>query len=180
MTQPPKSRPSGQSDTARAPRAFRVDADNVVLQEHAGGEQPVTLSGSARIIPEPEMLPEVSLHTEPKGRPAKRSTAWGKLLLAALGGLITLAIGLTIDGLIRDLFARTDWLGWTALALAALAVIALVALLLREVIGLMRLRRIDRIRTAITTAAENDDAPAARSALAELTVLYRARRKSVV
>ena len=45
-----------------------------------------------------------------------------------------------IDNLIRDLFTRTDWLGWLAVVLTALAALALVALAIREIVGLARLR----------------------------------------
>lgn len=168
----PKSptRKTGETDPARVPRAFRLDDDGVVLQAQTDTGKPAT-TRSAQIIPEPE--PSV---TPPAvERPKRRSVAWGRWLAMALGGLASLAIGLAIDGLIRDLFSRTDWLGWTGLALAALAVVALAALCLREVVGLMRLRRIDRIRTAITAAADADDARAAQGALNDLTALYEAR-----
>ena len=53
--------------------------------------------------------------------PKRRRGRWLSLLLAALAGLIALGLGLAVDNLIRDLFARNDWLGWLALALAAIA-----------------------------------------------------------
>ena len=35
---------------------------------------------------------------------------------------------------IRDLFARTDWLGWAGIAFAGLAVLAVLALVIREIV----------------------------------------------
>ena len=86
-----------------------------------------------------------------------RSRRWGRLLAIGLGGLISLAAGLAIDSLIRDLFARTDWLGWTGLAFAGLAVLAVLALVIREIAGLSRLKQIDRLRAKFAAAAEADD-----------------------
>ncbi len=175
MTSPKQS--SGRtsaSDTdpqrRRTPRAFRLDASDVILQD-TRADDTFAPRATARIVPEPE---------EPASRPLapvrrKRRTAWGRVLATALGGLVALAIGLAIDGLIRDLFARNDWLGWTGLALAGLAAVALVALVLREVFGIMRLKRIDSIRDRLAAAAEADDAQAAKPALSELTALYEGR-----
>jgi putative membrane protein len=98
-----------------------------------------------------------------------------RLLIAALVGLVMLAIGLAVDNLIRDLFARTDWLGWLGALLAALAVLALAAVAVREIVGLLRLRHIDQIRQRGALAAANDDRSAARSVAREIVSLYSGR-----
>jgi putative membrane protein len=89
--------------------------------------------------------------------------------------LIALAVGLAVDNLIRDLFARNDWLGWLALALTAIAALALVVLAAREITGLLRLRRINHIHERALTVVADDDRKAAIGVIRELEGLYRNR-----
>lgn len=154
--------------TPRRPTAFRLDDANVRFEDGTLG---TPLRNEARIIPaavEPEDIQASPVRTAPRVR-------FGRWFLAGLGGLASLAIGLAIDSLIRDLFARTDWLGWMGLALVALAVLGLAGLIIRELVGLARLRRIDRLRDAMSAAAEADDTKAAKAAITELIGLYKDR-----
>ena len=152
-------RPDASPPRARKPAAFRLDqapvriADDLEADGDASAETPPSLAN------------------EPK----QRGVRWGRWLGIGLGGLASLAIGLSVDTLIRDLFARTDWLGWIAVTLAALAALAAAGLIVREVVGLSRLKRIDAIRTRLTDAAQADDETQARSGLADLIGLYRER-----
>jgi putative membrane protein len=107
--------------------------------------------------------------------PAPRKRRWLGLFFSALGGIIAMAVGVAIDNLVRDLFARNDWLGWLALALVALALLALFAMALREIVALMRLRRVNHIHAQAVTAVEADDRPAALKIIRELEGLYRHR-----
>jgi putative membrane protein len=107
--------------------------------------------------------------------PAKRPRRWLRLFLAAASALVAMALGLAVDTLIRDLFARHDWLGWTGLVLAGLAGFALLAVVGGEIVSIVRLRRIDRIRDRATAASEKDDREAALAVTADLIALYRAR-----
>ena len=108
-------------------------------------------------------------------QPRKRGGRWLSLFFAALGGIIALAIGVAVDNLVRDLFARNDWLGWLAAALTALAMLALTVLAVREIAGLLRLRRINRIHERATDAATADDRDAALVVVREIEALYRRR-----
>ena len=105
----------------------------------------------------------------------RRRGRWLSLLLAALAGLIALGLGLAVDNLIRDLFSRNDWLGWLALALAAIAALALVVVVAREIAGLVRLRRINRIHEHAVEAATADDRDAALGVVREIETLYKRR-----
>ena len=159
---------SEDTRTPRRPTAFRLDDANVRFED---GNLGTPLRNEARIIPaaaEPEDSPASPVRTAP-------SVRFGRWFLAGLGGLVSLAMGLAIDSLIRDLFARTDWLGWIGLALVALAVLGLAGLIIRELAGLARLRRIDRLRDAMGAAAEADDTKAAKAAITELIGLYKDR-----
>ncbi len=124
----------------------------------------------------PEELASDDLNALPVAVPKKRRRApWLGLLTAALGGLASLALGLAIDSLVRDLFARNDWLGWLALALVVLAAIALFVLAGREIVALLRLRRVNHIHARAVSAADSDDRDAALTVLGEIDGLYRHR-----
>jgi len=105
----------------------------------------------------------------------RRRGRWLSLFLTALAGLIALGLGLAVDNLIRDLFSRNDWLGWLALALAAIAALALVVVVAREIAGLVRLRRINRIHEHAVEAATADDRDAALGVVREIETLYKRR-----
>ncbi|MEI2383851.1 TIGR01620 family protein [Breoghania sp. JC706] len=158
----------------RAPRAFRIDGDRIVEDAQRQGARENgghARKAQAEIIPEPPLPEEIA--AVPIAPP--RSRRWGRVLAIGLGGLISLAAGLAIDSLIRDLFARTDWLGWTGIVFAGLAVLAVLALVIREIAGLSRLKQIDRLRAKFAAAAEADDRKTAGAALSELTTLYASR-----
>ncbi len=164
----------------RAPRAFRIDGDQIIeddrapddaTTEGATSEAPRPRKTSARIIPEP--LP--SDENLPAPLPPRPTRRWGRWLAIGLGGLISLGIGLAVDRLVRDLFDRFEWLGWAGIAFAAIAVLAVLALVIREIAGLSRLRQIDRLRAQFQSAADTDDSKTARSALNELMGLYAPR-----
>jgi len=155
------------TDIPRKPTAFRLDRIRVVDDPdiaHRPGDRPV-------VIAEPEEL-ELPVPVLPKPR---RGPRWANILVSALGILLSLGIGLAVDQLIRDLFQRAEWLGWFALAVAAVGLVALIALAFREIGGLLRLRRITRIREAAEDAARRDDRIAARASVRDLTELYGER-----
>ncbi len=91
------------------------------------------------------------------------------------GAIASLAIGVAFDSLVRDLFARAEWLGWLALALIGLFVLALVAIVGREVAGLFRLKRLARLRLACDEAAVSNNRDEAVAALRAVLSLYRGR-----
>ncbi len=57
----------------------------------------------------------------PPAVPARRRRApFASIALSGAGVLVSLGIGLWIDGLVADLFARAEWLGYVALGAAIL------------------------------------------------------------
>ncbi len=107
--------------------------------------------------------------------PARRGIRWGALLIAAGGAIVSLAIGVAFDALVRDLFDRAEWLGWLGLALIALFLVALLAVVGREVAGLFRLKRLARLRLACDAAAMSNNRNEAVAALRAVLALYRGR-----
>ncbi len=156
--------------SGRKPAAFRLDDTKVRLTDDETRIPSADEALIAQAFQEDEepRLPRAA--STPKSR-----LGFGKWLMIGLSGLVSLAIGLAIDSLIRDLFARTDWLGWLGVALAGLAALGLLGLAAREVAGLMRLGRIDHLRDRLLHAARTDDAKAARAGLKDLLALYRDR-----
>lgn len=112
----------------------------------------------------------VVLETAPK-----RGTSWGTIMISALGALVSFAAGLAITDLVESLFARADWLGWTALGIAALAGFAFAMICLREFTSLLRLRRIEQLHIDAARAAKDNDAKAAASIVKGLKSLYHDR-----
>lgn len=113
-------------------------------------------------------------------RPARTKTVargfgWGGVLLSALGGLATLALGVWLQGFVADLLVREGWLGWLALALVAIAGLAATVLALREIAGIAHLRRLGRTRQSADAAIRHGDDEEARRAAGGITRLYRGR-----
>jgi putative membrane protein len=168
------------TDTRPKPRAFRLDDPKVVVAED--GVVP-TVSASAIVV---TPTPDTAVENEPPVAPErKRRSRWGTLFWTAMGGLVSLAIGLSVTRLIEDLFARSDWLGWFAAALAALAALAILVIALREIIGLMRLSRIEAMHDRARQIVETDDRNAARVLVRDLVAIYArdartARARSLV
>ena len=107
--------------------------------------------------------------------PTTKRFKWSRLFWGALGGLISLAIGIWVDDLIRDLFARQDWLGWLAVGLTILLLFAALAITLREVWGLWRMAKIEHLREDAAKAHKNSDMKKARSVISDLQSLYATR-----
>lgn len=158
------------SPSGRKPTAFRLD-DSKVRMTDDSAQAPAA---------DEALVTQAALDEEEPRLPRHASTpksgfGFGKWLMIGLTGLVSLAIGLAIDSLVRDLFARTDWLGWLGLALAGIAALGLFGLAVREIAALMRLGKIDDLRAKLLAAAEADDARTAGDGLKELLALYRSR-----
>lgn len=99
----------------------------------------------------------------------------GRLILWSGGLLVSLAAGLWLESLIRDLFARADWLGWAGFCLLILFAVALAGIIGRELLALFRLRKVAHLRLQADDALERNDDKAARVLARELVSLYSGR-----
>jgi putative membrane protein len=156
---------------SRPPRAFRLDRPDVVT---AAADEAERRSGAVVITDEPMNAIEAADGT-PVPMPRRRAP-WVGILLSALGGLVALALGLALEGLIAELFRIAPALGWVGLGLAALAVVAFLAVVFREAAGILRERRIEHLRRAAFDALAVKDHEAAKTVVADLAGLYRQRR----
>lgn len=151
------------SRNQRAPAAFRLD-------------DPAVEPLADDIVEELEPV-EADAHqaVETIAHPARRGIRWGRLALSTGGALVALALGVALDALVRDLFARAGWLGWVGIVLIGLFALALLAMVGREVAGLFRLKRLARLRLQCDEAAARNDRDAAVAALRALLGLYADR-----
>lgn len=173
-------------DDARPPRrpgAYRLDEAGLASTPRAEGRAaparaPRAIDDMTRIALDPDDAIErqalEALETEPAAR-RRRGFSFGKLFLAALGVLVSLGVALAIDALIRDLFARYDWLGWLAVAVTILLVVGAVGLAAREAIGLLRLSAVDRERREGLAAYETNSASDATKVVQSLATLLSGR-----
>lgn len=140
----------------RAPRAFA--ASDIA-------DVPATVESYSDPLPDPATLPIAP----------KRANWLARILGATASLLVSLALGLAADSLIRSLFATAPWLGWIGLGILGLFLIALVALIVREVGSLWRLRTLDHLKVDSAAAFATDNLKQATAILGELRDIYAPR-----
>ena len=154
--EPPRATPSG-----RRPTAFTVEADaprNERRETERTNRTPRSFSGEIDIVPD-ERDPFAGIAEEaaplPVAVPRRRRFSFAGIAISAFGFLLSLALGLWVDQLIRDLFSRADWLGYTAIAVLAIGLLALLIAVGRELAGLYRLDAVQNLKVDAQTAAES-------------------------
>lgn len=163
----------------RKPAAFKLQPDAIEKTtnreakpaQHRRSPQARPL---AEIIEGPDAFADTDLVEMPAAPISDQSRSWtaGKIFGTAASLLISLAIGLWIDALVRDLFNRSDWLGYTAIGLVAIAILALLIIVTREMAGLSRLNAASRLRDKATAIIASNDMNAARILVLELDTLF--------
>lgn len=167
----------------RKPAAFRIEPPPepeaaVPPQIRQAPRRPRAMRPEAAVIVEAETdvfdEPEIATTPPPPATAPRRRSKVGAVFAAAFGVLVSLAVGLWADRLIRDLFARAEWLGWLAAAVAAIAAIALAAILLREAIALARLASVEKLRARAAEATALNDRKAAQAIVQEISAMMAA------
>ena len=157
----------------RRPAAFRLDDSRVVIAPITTEEPPRPRLGGAAVLvtPEPDAaaLPVVVA----RGKKRRRGFPWGATFWASLGGLVVLGFSLAVTRLVEDLFARSDALGYVALACAIVAALALIVIAAREIAGLARLHAVEQLRLRAETAIADDDRDGARGVVRDLIAIER-------
>lgn len=155
--------------STQRPRAFRIpSADQVSPAESA--VQPSTV----RIVEEPFEIVDAADGTPVPVAPKSRAP-WLSILFLALGGLVSLGVGLSLERLLSDLFAAAPGLGWVALVLLGLAAVAFLAIVARELGGIWRERRIELLRAKAVEAMATRDHTGAQAVVRDLATLYADR-----
>jgi putative membrane protein len=149
VEEPASSQLPPRAEISRKPGHF--DHDFIILPETTD--------------PFSETLPELLPEPETGG---KSGFPFVKLAMGAIGIILSMAIGLWTDQLVRDLFSRADWLGYTALGAVGLALLSALALVAREFRGMMRLNEAKALKEALAQAQVDTGSATARSAVAKL------------
>ncbi len=110
-----------------------------------------------------------------EAQPRRRRFSFARLAFGALGVLLSLAVGIWVDALIRDLFTRADWLGWLAIGAAGAAIIGLLAIVIRETAGMFRLNAVQTLKQEAQEARHQASARPARKVMSHLVELLAAR-----
>lgn len=106
----------------------------------------------------------------------KRKPNWlARVALTSGGVLVSLGIGLAAEQLIRNLFARYEWLGWLGIGTLVVFVFFMLLLAIREALAIRSLRKLDRVRALAAETLVSDDAKSAQKILNALRDLYARR-----
>jgi putative membrane protein len=154
----------------RRPAAFRLGDDQVIVAPADEADAPT--GRTVRVIPEPEST-TLAISVDDPIPPPRRRFLWGRLFWCATGSLMLLAIGLAVTGLIEDLFARSQELGWLGLVLATVATVSLVIIGVREAIGLLRLETMERLHQRAADTILSDNRIEGRALVRDLIALTR-------
>ncbi|MGL4489940.1 MAG: YcjF family protein [Rhizobiaceae bacterium] len=175
----------------RKPAAFRIEPEAAAKAKPVDLEPVKTVrkpraAATAELIHEADVFDqELETMNPPPAKSAKRHwTAW-TVFLGATATLLSLAAGLWLDTLIRNLFARADWLGYAAFGILGLGIVALLVIAARELAGLAQLNVAETIRAQAADAIERNDAAIARNAVDKLeqrfaTVPQTARGRQIL
>jgi len=155
------------------PRAFRIPAAEPAGSPEGNAAPPIPPS-QVRIVEEPFEIVEAADGTPVPVAPKARAP-WASMFLIALGGLVSLGVGLSIERLIADLFSAAPWLGTVALVLLGIAAFGLLGLVARELSGVWRERWIERLRASAVEALASRDHSAAQAVVRDLSALYAGR-----
>lgn len=167
----------------RRPAAFRLEPEPA-RDDKAKGQavprRPRSVKDVAAGVVRPAEIdvfdePDLATVAPPHATAPARRSRLGAIFLGAGGVLVSLAVGLWTDRLIRDLFARADWLGWLAAGMAAIAAAALVVILFREMLALVRLASVEKLRNRAADAIALNDPKLARAVVGDLVALVSAK-----
>lgn len=152
----------------RRPATFKLDDPGVIVMDPDDSSRPS--KGTIHVRPEadPALLPVL---VEAPLVPVQRGFRWGAMFWSALGGLVTLGLGLAVTRLIEDLFARSESFGYIGLAFAAAAVLAFVVVVTREALGLARLATIEKLHLRAAAVLISDDRTESRAIVQDLVGL---------
>lgn len=170
QTQPPFS--------PRRPEAFSLETENTV----PAPRKPQAFDDGFTVVPDDQDVflqsSELGESTELEARPRKRRFSFGKLAAAGIGAFLSMAFWLWADQIVRDLFTRSDWLGYAAIGLLAFSTLALVVEVGREVLGLMRIGAIQHIKNEAQSILPKDSPRQARSLITRLETILSHRAET--
>jgi len=172
--------------SARKPAAFRIEeeeAETPAIAPPPLRRSPQSFDEAVVMTPD-ELDPFLSEKAPDEAaslvvpEPRRKRFSFGKLAAGAFGILLSLALGLWTDQLIRDLFSRADWLGYTAIGAVAIGILAVLALAGRELAGLFRLAAVQSLKTDAEAARLAGGPKPARAVIDRLLALLSSRAET--
>lgn len=147
----------------RTPRTFKIDADTAKnsskAAEPAAKRTPRAIDDLNRIeMAQIDYFAVEHLNDAPPTPKPSKAGRFGARLLAigftSLGALVALALGLWVEQLVTDLFARNTILGQIAVVAAAIFALTVIVFVVREALALRRLRSVERMHARVNAALE--------------------------
>lgn len=159
------------SKEPRKPQSFAFDVPQVAPVE-VRTRKPGAFDAGVTLTPD-ELDPFLGAADSlpPPPAPRRRGLPLLQVFLTALGAIISVAFALWLDGLIRSLFSRNDWLGYAAIGVTAVGVLALLGMVTREWLGMRRLAAVQALREEAVKAALEPKPAKARAVLGKLVKL---------
>jgi putative membrane protein len=157
MTDTPRPGPDAG---ARGPRVFAADDPKIVTEETPQGNEE---DGSSP-VPAPVQS-------------AAMGASVGGLFLSAVTALVGLALAASFANFVSTALAREDWVGWTAASLLAVAAVTGAVIILRELIGIVRVGRLSRLKRDAETALATRDIALERKVVSGLAGTFGGRRE---
>ena len=174
--------PTPNDPQARRPAAFTLETAETARPSVAQKHAPRSFDAEISLTPDeddPFLAPEeIDAAALPVATPKKSRFSFGKLALGAIGVLFSLAFGLWADQLIRNLFSRSDWLGYTASIALLVALFAVLVLVGREVFGIMRLNAVQSLKADAETASLDKSPKPARAIITRLNAVLSHRAET--
>lgn len=169
---------------ARRPSAYDIDQGAKLRDEEQTPRRPKSFTSGYDVVTEeadPFTQQELAaIDAPPLARPRERSISFGKIALGALGVLFSFAFGLWADSLIRDLFTRADWLGYTALTALFVALAAILAVVIREVVGIWRINAVQDLKEDADRAFHDKSKPHAEKVVQRLKSIVSHRPETAL
>lgn len=163
---------TGREEPKR-PRAFAIDDPKVeIVREHASPrpDEPADPGTPGTSPPQAEGWTD-----RLAGLDLDKGFRWGSLLFSAALALASLAFALWFARFTAIAFTRNDWIGWLAFGLLMLVALSLAVLIAREIRGILRFRKLGKIRTEAERALRESDKKAEALAVKRITAAYRGR-----
>lgn len=178
------SNPENGND-GRRPAAFNIDEKPATLSAETQAENRRPRRFDDGVVVTPDELDPFIGGTDPSegaeipAAPAARKRfSFINLALGAFTTFLSLAFGLWADQVIRDLFTRSDWLGYAATIALVIAILALLVVVGREIAGMMRLSAVQLIRSEAAEARQSARPAAARKLVSRLVNLLGHRAET--
>ena len=167
---------TSSDDHYRTPRAVQLDEPEVGTRKRKSTESLKSGKATKTAYRDPKSISSAVVLTSPQDDPflgesldlpiaeprSRRKFSFGKLLMASLGILFSLAFAYWVDTLVRELFDRLPWLGWAALGVTIVGSLALLALIWRELRGLARLEKVADLQAEVEKVTDLTRAKEAR------------------